>query len=198
MNLFDNQENLLPYDGDLHYIPNFFNVEDTKKLFDLLNEEINWSNEELILFGRKIELTRKVAFCGDKGLSYTYSNRLKSAAEWPPVLESVKKIVSDYLEVSFNACLLNFYHNGMEGMGWHSDNEKELLEHATIASISLGDSRDFVFKHKNSKQKIRIHLDNGSLLVMRGTIQSHWLHTLPKTKKSVNPRINLTFRLMKN
>jgi alkylated DNA repair dioxygenase AlkB len=82
-------------------------------------------------------------------------------------------------------------------MGWHSDNEKELVELATIASISLGDSRDFVFKHKNTKQSIRIHLESGSLLVMKGAIQDHWLHALPKTKKSKNPRMNLTFRLMK-
>jgi alkylated DNA repair dioxygenase AlkB len=82
-------------------------------------------------------------------------------------------------------------------MGWHSDNERELVEQAAIASLSLGDSRDFVLKHKTTKQNVRIHLENGSLLIMKGSIQEHWLHALPKTKKSKNPRINLTFRLIK-
>lgn len=197
LKLFDDPENVLPFDGEAYYIPNFINSNEAIALFQLLEEEINWTNEELILFGRKVVLSRKVAFCGDKGLTYTYSNRLKVAIEWSPILDKLKNKVSEICKASFNACLLNFYHSGNEGMGWHSDNEKELVEQATIASISLGDSRDFVFKHKNTKQSIRIHLESGSLLVMKGTIQEHWLHALPKTKKSKNPRMNLTFRIMK-
>jgi alkylated DNA repair dioxygenase AlkB len=187
----------LPHDGEAYYISNFIESNDARKLFLLLQEEINWSYEELNLFGKKIVLSRKVAFYGDYGLTYTYSKRLKEATVWSPILEKIKILVSEILGVSFNACLLNYYHSGNEGMGWHSDNELDLVEYATIASVSLGDSRDFVFKHKSTKETVRIRLESGSLLLMKGSIQEHWLHALPKTKKSLNPRINLTFRLMK-
>ena len=190
--------NLLPFDGELYYIPNFLNTGTAYELVEVLHKEINWVNEEVILFGKKIELTRKVAFYGDNGLSYKYSGHIKKAIEWTPALGILKNKISEYTQAPFNACLCNFYHNGNEGMGWHSDNEKELVEEASIASISLGDSRDFVLKHKATKENIRVHLDHGSLLIMKGTIQNHWLHALPKTKKSLNPRVNLTFRLMKS
>jgi alkylated DNA repair dioxygenase AlkB len=191
------QENLLPSDGELYYIPNFLTHSESQKMFVMLEKEIAWSNEVVTLFGKTLKLSRKVAFYGDKGLSYTYSAKIKIALDWISTLEQIKKSIAAHTKQNFNACLLNYYHNGTEGMGWHSDNEKELLENAAIGSLSLGDSRDFVLKHKTTGQKIRIHLENGSLLIMKGSIQNYWLHALPKTKKSKDPRINLTFRLMK-
>ena len=107
---------------------------------------------------------------------------------------SIKKRIEDESKDSFNSCLLNLYHEGAEGMGWHSDNEKELLPKAAIASISLGSDRKFSFKHKQSKETVSLTLKNGSLLLMKGEIQDHWLHQLPKTKKIIDARINLTFR----
>ncbi len=194
---FPFQENLLPFDGELYYTPNFLVLAEANKSFGQLEKEIVWSNEELILFGKQIQLSRKVAFYGDEGLTYTYSGRIKKAYNWSSVLEDIKTLIATHSGESFNACLLNYYHDGSEGMGWHSDNEKELVEHTAIASLSLGDSRDFVLKHKKTGQNVRIHLQNGSLLIMKGEIQNNWLHALPKTKKSKKPRINLTFRLMK-
>jgi alkylated DNA repair dioxygenase AlkB len=190
-------ENLLPCDGELFYLPNFLDKTDAFEKFKLLDEEIAWSNEVVTLFGKPIQLSRKVAFYGNKGLTYKYSGRLKFAIDWTSNLEQIKMFIESHTGESFNACLLNYYHNGTEGMGWHSDNEKELVENAAIASLSLGDSRDFVLKHKITGRNVRIHLENGSLLIMKGAIQKHWLHALPKTKKSKQPRINLTFRLMK-
>jgi alkylated DNA repair dioxygenase AlkB len=197
MNILPFQENLLPIDGELFYLPNFLDKTDAVEKFKLLGEEIAWSNEVVTLFGKFIQLSREVAFYGDKGLTYKYSGRLKTAFNWTSILEQIKMLIESHTGLSFNACLLNYYHNGTEGMGWHSDNEKELVENAAIASLSLGDSRDFVLKHKTTGQNVRIHLENGSLLIMKGAIQKYWLHALPKTKKSKHPRINLTFRLMR-
>ena len=194
---FPIQENLLPYDGELYYIPNFLVKIEANDKFMQLDKEIAWTNEVVMLFGKQIQLSRKVAFYGNEGLTYTYSGRIKNAYNWSSVLEHIKSLITAHSGETFNACLLNYYHDGTEGMGWHSDNERELVEQAAIASLSLGDSRDFVLKHKTTKQNVRVHLENGSLLIMKGSIQEHWLHALPKTKKSKNPRINLTFRLMK-
>jgi alkylated DNA repair dioxygenase AlkB len=105
--------------------------------------------------------------------------------------------IEKYTNQKYNACLLNYYHDGMEGMGWHADNEKEIVPNSSIASLSLGANRKFSFKHKISKETISIVLENGSLLEMKGALQKHWLHALPKTTKVVTPRINLTFRQMR-
>ena len=105
-------------------------------------------------------------------------------------------MISAITKNEYNACLLNLYHNGDEGMGWHSDNEKEIITNSSIASLSIGAQRKFAFKHKLTKETHSLILENGSLLEMKGTIQQHWLHCLPKSKKVQTPRINLTFRQM--
>ena len=118
----------------------------------------------------------------------------KQAHLWTPELLKLKLKVEELSSTTYNSCLLNLYHNGDEGMGWHSDAEKTLLDNGTIASITLGAERKFSFKHKETKQRIDILLENGSLLLMKGTTQKNWLHRLPPTKKVFSPRINLTFR----
>ena len=109
---------------------------------------------------------------------------------------AVKQIVEKYAETKFNSCLLNLYHNGNEGMGWHSDDEKPLGKNNTIASLSFGAERKFSFKHKQTKQTVSLVLEHGSLLIMKDSTQSNWLHSLPKSKNITQPRINLTFRTM--
>jgi alkylated DNA repair dioxygenase AlkB len=135
-----------------------------------------------------------VAWYGDQALAYKYSNKTKIAMLWTPELSLIKEKVELVSGHKYNSCLLNLYHNGEEGMGWHSDNEKQLKENGAIASVSFGAPRKFTMKHKATNEKISLELDSGSLLLMRGSIQKHWLHSLPLSKKIKEARINLTFR----
>ena len=137
---------------------------------------------------------RKVAWYGDKPFKYTYSKTTKSALPWTKELLELKDIIEKKTGETFNSCLLNLYHNGEEGMAWHSDGEKDLKKNGAIGSLSFGTDRKFTFKHKATKQIVSILLEKGSLLVMKGTTQTNWLHRLPPTKKIKDPRINLTFR----
>ena len=127
---------------------------------------------------------------------YTYSNTIKRALAQTKELLELKQIVEELAATKFNSCLLNLYHNGNEGMEWHSDDEKPLAKNNTIASLSFGAERKFPFKHKQTKQTVSLVLEHGSLLVMKGATQSNWLHSLPKSQNITQPRINLTFRTM--
>lgn len=197
MNIFENHTpNLLPYDGEVNYYPNVFNQTEIENYFNKLLTTIDWQNDEVIIFGKHIITQRKVAWYANNGLSYTYSNTTKVALAFTNELVELKTIAEKFAKTTFNACLLNLYHNGNEGMGWHSDNEKTILPNSTIASFSFGAERKFAFKHKTSKQTVNIFLENGSLLLMSGSTQTHWLHSLPKSKKINTMRINLTFRQM--
>jgi alkylated DNA repair dioxygenase AlkB len=146
------------------------------------------------MFGKKIVTKRKVAWYGEEPFDYTYSHIKKTALYWNDTLKRIKNTIEDISGETYNSCLLNLYHNGEEGMGWHTDNEKELKKEGAIASVSFGAVRKFTFKHKNTLEKVELTLDNGSLLVMKGMTQTHWLHRLPPSKKIIQPRINLTFR----
>ena len=139
---------------------------------------------------------RKVAWYGDKPFKYTYSKTTKSALPWTKELLELKEIIENQIGEKFNSCLLNLYHNGDEGMAWHSDGEKDLKKNGAVGSLSFGAERKFSFKHKKTKQTVSVYLEKGSLLVMKGTTQINWLHRLPPTKKVKNPRINLTFRII--
>ena len=121
----------------------------------------------------------------------------KKGLSWTPELLKIKELIESHTGAKYNACLLNLYHTGEEGMGWHSDDEKEILVNSSIASLSIGAERKFAFKHKATKETLSVILENGSLLEMKGSIQQNWWHSLPKTKKVSVPRINLTFRQMK-
>ena len=195
MNLFSNEKtNLLPKDGTLNYYGSIFSVVDSTNYFDALLNTIEWKNDEIILFGKKIVTKRKVAWYGDSGIEYTYSNTTKKALSWTKELLEIKLLIEEQIGSTFNSCLLNLYHSGEEGMGWHSDDEKELEKNGTIASVSFGAERKFSFKHKKDQTTFSILLENGSLLVMKGPMQHFWKHQIAKTKKVTEPRINLTFR----
>ncbi|MBT3546622.1 MAG: alpha-ketoglutarate-dependent dioxygenase AlkB [Flavobacterium sp.] len=196
MDLFNHNShlNILPSDGEVLYLGKVFNRKEVAQYYQTLLEKIPWKNDEAIIFGKHYITKRKVAWFGDKTYSYKYSGVTKQAHIWTPELLQLKQKVEEHSATTYNSCLLNLYHDGGEGMGWHSDAEKTLLDNGTIASVTLGAERKFSFKHKESKQRIDVLLENGSLLLMKGTTQKNWLHRLPPTKKVFSPRINLTFR----
>lgn len=190
----DQPMNLLPIDGEVFYIPDFLSTKEAKYLYTELEEKIIWQHDEFLIYGKKIITRRKVAWYGSKPFEYTYSGIKRKAHIWGKELDSIRKWVELETKTRYNSCLLNLYPEGIDGMGWHSDDEKELRPLATIASLSLGSDRKFSFKHRLTKETVSLTLQNGSLLLMKGTTQKHWLHQLPKTKKTIGPRINLTFR----
>jgi alkylated DNA repair dioxygenase AlkB len=196
MDLFNNEPvvNLLPYDGVADYYGKVFTAKETLFYFDCLQNTIEWRNDEIIMFGKQIQTKRQVAWYGDDTYAYTYSKTTKKALAWTDELFVLKGKAEEVSGASYNSCLLNLYHGGDEGMSWHSDSEKELEKDGAIASFSFGAERKFQFKHKGTGQLVEVLLESGSLLVMRGPCQTYWLHALPKTKKVMRPRINLTFR----
>ena len=193
---FDPTANLLPKDGVVNYYGKILGQKEAGLYFDKLMDTIEWKNDEAIIYGKHIITKRKAAWYGNSNYAYTYSNTTKEALIWTKELLELKKIVEEITETKFNSCLLNLYHDGNEGMSWHSDDEKSLGKNSTIASLSLGAERKFALKHRWTKESVSVMLENGSLLVMKGTTQTNWLHSLPKTKKINKPRINLTFRTM--
>lgn len=194
----DNKVNLLPYDGQATYYGKLFPLESANTYLQVLMEDIEWKNDEAIVFGKRVITKRKVAWYGDRSFEYTYSKVTKNALPWTDALLELKHTIEQHSGEQYNSCLLNLYHNGDEGMAWHSDAEKDLKKNGTIGSLSFGAERKFAFKHKRTKQTVSIILEHGSLLIMKGTTQEHWLHRLPPTKRVNKPRINLTFRTIVN
>lgn len=198
MHLFEDHlekdKNYLPQDGIVNYLGLVLASKAADEYFEQLLQQIEWENDKAIIFGKEIITKRKVAWYGDQPFAYTYSNTTKYALPWTKELDALKNIVEAETGETFNSCLLNLYHTGEEGMAWHSDDEKDLKKNGAIASLSLGAERKFAFRHKLTKEKVELYLPHGSLLVMKGTTQSHWLHRLPPTKKVPGARINLTFR----
>lgn len=190
----DKNKNYLPKDGTVNYYGKVLNQKEADYYLKTLLDTIDWRNDEAIIYGKRIITKRKVAWYGDKSYEYTYSNTTKSALPWTKELLELKTLIEHQSAETFNSCLLNLYHNGEEGMAWHSDAEKDLKKNGAIASLSFGAERKFAFKHKESKETIGLALEHGSLLVMKGSTQTHWLHRLPPTKLISKPRVNLTFR----
>ncbi|MGN5766231.1 alpha-ketoglutarate-dependent dioxygenase AlkB family protein [Acinetobacter calcoaceticus] len=198
MQLFDIEAdpelNYLPYDGTVQYYGKVLQTAAADYYFDQLMQTIAWENDQALIFGKLLTTKRKVAWYGDRRFEYTYSNMNKYALPWTQELVELKQLVEELTGETFNSCLLNLYHCGEEGMAWHSDAETDLKKDGAIASLSFGAERKFAFKHKQSKEKVELYLEHGSLLVMKDTTQSYWLHRLPPTKKVSTARINLTFR----
>lgn len=198
MDLFSGNEpkNLLPEEGTVYYFGSVLSAKEADFYLEYLLEEIPWKNDEAIIFGRHIVTKRKVAWYGDRKYAYTYSNTTKQSLLWTPELLELKKLAEKYTGTNYNSCLLNLYHDGSEGMAWHSDDEKMLKHHGSIASLSFGAERKFAFKHKRTGIKCELILGHGSLLEMKDATQDNWLHRLPPTTKITRPRVNLTFRQM--
>lgn len=197
MDLFSDvhsDKNLLPADGIVYYYGKIFSTAQANSYFDWLLQSIEWKNDQAVILGKTIETKRKVAWYGDREFEYTYSSVTRSALPWTKELLELKAVVENRSGETFNSCLLNLYHSGEEGMAWHSDAERDLKKDGAIGSLTFGAERKFAFKHKTTKETVSLILEHGSLLVMKGTTQTHWLHRLPPTKLVRRPRINLTFR----
>ncbi|MFD2203011.1 alpha-ketoglutarate-dependent dioxygenase AlkB family protein [Shivajiella indica] len=197
MELFNhlNQENLLPFSGEVNYFPNFFNKAQCELYFKKLTREIDWRQEPIWLFGKQIMQPRLTALYGNPDIPYGYSGIEMNANPWTDFLLDIKETIEQIAQIDFTHVLLNNYRHGKDSMGWHRDNEKVLGTNPTIASVSFGTPRKFQFRlYKDKTLKKEIILENGSLLLMKGETQHHWEHQLPKSNLVKGGRINLTFR----
>ncbi|MEM9159927.1 MAG: alpha-ketoglutarate-dependent dioxygenase AlkB [Verrucomicrobiota bacterium] len=184
----------LPYDGSLRMRGTVFSAREAARLYDRLIAEVRWSRDVVRLFGKRIVTQREVAWFGDESFEYRYSNESRVAMVWTPLLSALKDKVESVCGSRFNSVLLNFYHDGSEGMGWHSDDEKELGDEPLIASLSFGATRRFDMRHKKTGETVKVFLESGSLWVMSGASQERWKHQAPKQLKIKEGRVNLTFR----
>lgn len=181
--------------ADIQFFPDFFTAEESENLYKRLVDEINWQQDSIKLYGKVLDLPRLTAWYGDEDKKYMYSKIEMPINAWNELLLFIKNRIESLTNQHFNGVLLNFYRNGKDSMAWHSDDEKELGKNPVIASVSFGASRKFRFRHKTNKAlKAEVILTNGSLLLMQGETQHFWQHEIPKTKKDIGGRINLTFR----
>ncbi|MDN3203304.1 alpha-ketoglutarate-dependent dioxygenase AlkB family protein [Algoriphagus sediminis] len=192
---FDSVNNLIPFDGEADYFPEFFTKEESARHFLDLRQKVIWKQEPIKIFGKEVMQPRLTALYGNPDIPYGYSGIEMESHEWIPVLQGIKNRVEDLAGQEFTHVLLNYYRDGQDSMGWHRDNESVLGKNPVIASVSFGEEREFQFRHYERKQiKRKIMLQNGSLLIMKGATQHFWEHQLPKRKRVSRPRINLTFR----
>lgn len=192
-------EHLEIVDGKMDYYDSFLSPKQANEIFSVLEKELDWRQDEIKMFGKVHNVPRLQAWYADSGKSYSYSGIKMNPLKWHPELFRIKQKLEKISNFRFNSVLANYYRNGADSNGWHADNEKELGINPVIASISLGQERFFHLKHRNLKsEKQKLLLKNGSLLLMHGEMQHHWLHQIAKTKKDINPRINLTFRLIRD
>lgn len=207
MDLFNQSQELKPRafekylfnDGEVWYMPNFMPIEKATFYYKALLENINWRQEEIKMYGKTFPVPRKTAWYGYEGFNYKYSGILCNPEPWTKELLGIKKVIESFLkEENFNSVLLNLYRDGNDKVSWHADDEKGLGINPTIASVSLGSTRRFDLKHKEDPdQKLQLELPSGSLVIMKGALQHHWLHQIPVQKKIKQPRINLTYRIIK-
>lgn len=184
-------------DAVLRLWPSAFDAGEADELFTGLRHGIDWQHEEITIFGACRPVPRLVAWHGDPSAHYTYSGTPHAPRPWTPELQRIRERVQGLAGTPFNAMLLNLYRDGRDGMGWHSDDEPELGPAPVIASVSLGATRRFCLRHRRRKErKLHLSLEHGSLLLMAGSTQRHWVHAVPKTSRPVGERINLTFRLV--
>ena len=200
MRLFDEPlmqpQELLPHDGSALYQPGFFNSVDSERMFRSIMDETPWEARHIILFGKEVPQPRLACWYGDLG--YSYSGITLEPRQMTPTLVEIQQECELLANAKFNSVLVNLYRHGQDSMGLHADDERELGVEPVIASVSIGGERNFRLRHRESKELVQITLGSGSLLVMSGLSQQCWMHDVPKTKRHVEPRINLTFRLIHN
>ena len=192
--LYNCGENLVPFDGELYLIKQFYRLPESDQLFAALEAGLAWQEEVIFIFGKWVKVPRLMCWYGDPDAYYQYSGVNHQPRPWNSVLHSVRVKVEQQCRSSFNSVLALLYRDGKDSMGCHADDEKELGHNPVIASLSLGDERLLKLHHKKRKEILDIILGHGDLLVMAGPLQNHWMHSVPKTKKIKTPRINLTFR----
>lgn len=177
----------------LQHLP--FNITEFA-LFEMLRSEIAWRDELITMFGKTMLQPRRVAWYGDAQAAYTYSGIRHEPLPWIPVLDDLRHVIEQATGAAFNSVLCNLYRNGSDSMGYHSDDEPELGRYPVIASFSIGAERTMHFRHRADRSipTIKVPLPSMSVLVMRGATQEEWKHALPKSKRCLQPRVNLTFR----
>lgn len=190
-------DNLLPYDGQVNDLG--IVIDYPSPLFYNLVTELPWQEDIVTLFGKTHVTTRQIVWMGDSDIDYQYSGHTRQTIPWTDTVFHVKhhieqKLLDLGIDANFNSCLLNYYPSGEDGMGYHADDERELGEQPIIASLSLGATRKFIFKHKKTQDKVELYLESGQLIVMHGETQNFWKHSITKTKKVTTGRISLTFR----
>lgn len=191
--------NLLPSKtGELYYIPNFLSPDKATYLFDSLKSDVSWEQKHITIYDKNIPLPRLTAWFGDNpNVTYKYSNIHNTPQAWHPLLLKLKNYIEEKFKAKINSGLLNLYRDQNDGLGWHSDNEKELGLTPIIFSLSLGETRTFQVKDKlTGKNKINLELNNGDLVIMKGDMQQKWLHRIAPTTKIKGERINITFRFI--
>lgn len=185
-------------DSEIYYYPNFLSLDDADHYLRVFKTTVLWQQDDIKVFGKVYAQPRLTALFGNNGKPYSYSNITMQPHEFSKELLEIKKKIEVLSNTEFTTCLLNLYRDGKDSNGWHADNEKELGQNPVIASVTLGQERFFHLKHrKHSRLKHKMLLEHGSLLLMQGATQHHWLHQIPKTAKSIAERINLTFRVIK-
>ena len=184
-------------DGEYLYIENFFNRKKADSMFKSLINQISWNQEGMMMYGKYIQFPRLTAWYGDNDKPYSFSGITLQPTFWTPELNEIKSLIEPLAKTSFNSVLLNRYRDGSDSISWHTDAEKELGKNPIIASVNFGAERVFQLKHMKTQERIDILLKHGSLLVMMGELQHNWKHQIPKTKKVIGERINLTFRTIK-
>lgn len=195
MSLFQRDgEELLPDDGSVIIFDSVLDHLDHHSVFSHLINDVPWKSNTITMFGKQHLEPRRTAWFGDEGAMYTYSGIQMTPLPWTETLLTLRDICQQYSNSAFNSVLLNLYRNGHDRMGWHADNEPELGLEPVIASLSLGATRRFRFRHRSTKKIVECELTHGSLLVMRGVTQSFWVHEIPRQTRITDPRVNLTFR----
>lgn len=190
-------EKLNMKNAEVLYFKNFFTQNESNVYFDSLLKNINWQQDYITVFGKTHLQPRLTAFYATNSKTYSYSNIIMTPNPFDGAILEIKKAIENQLKTEFTSCLANLYRSGQDSNGWHADDEKELGKNPTIASVTFGEERIFHFKHKyDTSEKLKLTLHHGSLLLMKGETQHFWLHQIPKTKKQVAPRINLTFRII--
>lgn len=195
MSLFAvNGHELLPTDGSAKLYEWVLGDTDPNVVIQELLESVPWASQTITMFGKQYEEPRRTAWFGDEGTNYTYSGITMTPHAWTPLLQSLREVCEQNSGSTFNSVLLNLYRDGNDKMGWHADDEPELGTEPVIASLSLGATRKFRFRHRVTKEVVECALPSGSLVVMSGLSQKCWVHEVPQQKRVTTPRINLTFR----
>jgi len=184
-------------DADISLFSSLFSPQEADDFFDILKKDIDWKQEQINLYGKVHDIPRLTAWYGEPNKTYVYSGIEVKSVPWTQPLLQIKEKVETVSNIQFNSVLLNFYRSGDDGVSWHSDDEPELGRNPVIGSVSFGEPRPFQLKHKSlDDTKQKIILEHGSYLLMQGETQHHWLHQIPKSKKKMGERINLTFRVI--
>lgn len=185
---------LLPFDGSAIFYEHHWDSAESLNLQQEIRKSTPWQQPLLYVFGREVKQPRLTAWFGDPGKAYSYSGTHLEPLPWTSTLNKIRSSCEQIASHSFNSVLVNLYRDGQDGVAWHADNEPELGSSPVIASVSFGATRTFHLRHREINETVKIDLTSGSLLIMSGLSQSHWIHQIPKTSRQIGPRINLTFR----